>query len=106
MNAIRTAYIVFDIETIPDGKLLSEVLYPGEDIAEEEAIARQEQEVLERTGGRSSFSMKIAPILFCIRACRSSCADGGTRTWMVYLPFSRLTLTVPGVKVMELAKIT
>ncbi len=55
MNAIRTAYIVFDIETIPDGKLLSEVLYPGEDIAEEEAIARQEQEVLERTGGRSSF---------------------------------------------------
>ena len=55
MESSRTTYIVFDIETIPDGKLLSEVLYPGQEIPEEEAIARQEKEALELSGGKSSF---------------------------------------------------
>ena len=55
MTQEPTAYIVFDIETVPDGKLLAEVLYPGEDISEEEAIRRQEKEVEEMTSGRSTF---------------------------------------------------
>jgi hypothetical protein len=51
----QTAYIVFDIETIPDGALLADVLYPGDQVSPEEAIALQEKEVNEQTGGRSSF---------------------------------------------------
>ena len=51
----RTAYIVFDIETVPDGELLASVLYPGQDLSPAEAIALQEKEALEASGGRSSF---------------------------------------------------
>lgn len=55
MDRSNTAYIVFDIETVPDGKLLAEVLYPGQELSEEQAISKQEQEVSEKTGGRSRF---------------------------------------------------
>jgi predicted PolB exonuclease-like 3'-5' exonuclease len=39
-----TAYIVFDTESVVDGALLARVLYPGSDLAAEEAIARYEEE--------------------------------------------------------------
>jgi len=55
-----TAYIVFDIETVPNGALIADVLYPGEDISAEEAVARLEKETLEASGGKSAF----APVTF------------------------------------------
>lgn len=55
MGSEQTAFILFDVETIPDGQLLSEVLYPGQGLSAEEAIARQMEEAEEQTGGRSSF---------------------------------------------------
>jgi 3'-5' exonuclease len=51
----QTAYIVFDIETVPDGKLVADVLYPHQNLSEDDAIALQEKEVEEQSGGRSTF---------------------------------------------------
>ncbi len=55
MTNENTAFIVYDIETIPNGKLIADVLYPGEAVSPEEAIARQEEEMLKATANRSSF---------------------------------------------------
>ncbi len=40
----QTAYLVFDTETVPDGRLVRQVKYPGEDLTPEEAIARAQAE--------------------------------------------------------------
>ncbi len=45
-----TAYIVFDVESIVDGALLSRVQYPGEGLSPQEAIERQKEERIEKTG--------------------------------------------------------
>lgn len=50
-----TAYIVFDIETVPNGALIADALYAGESLSEEEAVARLEKEALEASDGKSSF---------------------------------------------------
>lgn len=49
------AYLVFDVETVPDGELIRRVRYPGETISVEQAVERMREEVLERTEGRSDF---------------------------------------------------
>ncbi|MBN2436187.1 MAG: ribonuclease H-like domain-containing protein [Spirochaetes bacterium] len=48
-------YIVFDIESVPDGKLIKDVKYPGEDISEDEAISRLQDEIMDKTAGKSNF---------------------------------------------------
>lgn len=64
MTDLHTAYIVFDIETIPDGKLIADVLYPGEAIDPDQARERLESEALDASGGKSSF----VPLSFQIPA--------------------------------------
>ena len=54
-NGGETAYIVFDTESVVDGSLLSRVLYPGEDLAPADAIARERQARLESSDGTSDF---------------------------------------------------
>lgn len=49
------AYLIFDVETVPDGVLLAKVRHPGEAISPKDAVARARQEALERSGGRSDF---------------------------------------------------
>ncbi len=51
----ETAYIVFDTESVADGALMSRVLYPGDGLAPEEAIARYTQEQLESRPGSKVF---------------------------------------------------
>lgn len=51
-SAEETAYIVFDTESVPDGALLSRVLYPGDNLSPEAAIARFEEEEREKAGGK------------------------------------------------------
>jgi predicted PolB exonuclease-like 3'-5' exonuclease len=41
-------YLVFDIETVADGTLVSQLKYPGEDLSPEEAIARFRAELMEK----------------------------------------------------------
>jgi len=48
-------FLVFDIESAPDGKLIKKVRYPKEDMDEKDAIERYQKEILESTNGVSNF---------------------------------------------------
>ncbi|QDU62103.1 putative 3'-5' exonuclease related to the exonuclease domain of PolB [Planctomycetes bacterium Pan216] len=61
MSRDEPAYLVFDVETVPDGELLRRVRYPREDLSPDEAVDQAQREALERSGGRSDF----VPITFC-----------------------------------------
>jgi 3'-5' exonuclease len=44
------AYLVFDVEAVGDGELISRVRYPAEKLAPAEAIARYRADLMEQTG--------------------------------------------------------
>src|SRR4051812_13729821 len=46
-------YLVFDVESVPDGSLLSRVRHPG--LTPQEAIVRAERDALAESNGRSDF---------------------------------------------------
>jgi 3'-5' exonuclease len=48
-------YLVFDVESVPDQKLISMVKYRGEDLDGREAVEKFQQELLEASGGSSDF---------------------------------------------------
>jgi predicted PolB exonuclease-like 3'-5' exonuclease len=50
-----TAFLVVDTESVPDGRLLSLVKYPGEHLSPEEAIQRAQEEARERSREASDF---------------------------------------------------
>ncbi len=54
-NGIRTAFLVVDTESVPDGRLLSAVKYPGENLTPEAAIERARDEARERNWSGSDF---------------------------------------------------
>lgn len=43
-------FLVFDIESVADGKLVSKVRYPSEELSADQAIERYRQELIEKTG--------------------------------------------------------
>ncbi|MBN2403549.1 MAG: 3'-5' exonuclease [Spirochaetes bacterium] len=55
MNSEEIKYIVFDIESVPDGKLIKKVKYPGIDISEKEAIVKFQEEILTNSDGQTFF---------------------------------------------------
>ena len=57
----ETRYIVYDVESVVDGGLLSRVLYRGEGLSNEEAIARY----LEDEGDPDAF----IPVAFQLPVC-------------------------------------
>ena len=62
------AYLVLDTESVPDGKLLSMVKYPGEPLTEDEAIRRAQDEARKSSASGSDFlpvSFQI-PIAICV----------------------------------------
>lgn len=67
-NPSATAYLVFDIETVPDGELLRRVKYPGENLSDDAAVERARAEALEKTGGRSDFVAVsfTYPVAICV----------------------------------------
>lgn len=44
------AYLVFDIETVADGKLISRLIYPGENLEPAAAVARHRSELMAKHG--------------------------------------------------------
>jgi 3'-5' exonuclease len=50
-----TAFLVLDTESVPDGRLLAKVKYPGEQIDPEEAIRRAQDEAREKSRDGSDF---------------------------------------------------
>lgn len=67
-SAAEPAYLVFDIETVPDGELLRRVRYANEPIGPEEAVRRARAEALERSDGRSDFvpASFSYPVAVCV----------------------------------------
>jgi predicted PolB exonuclease-like 3'-5' exonuclease len=53
--AAPPAFLVFDTETVPDGRLLGLVKYPGENLPAEEAVRRAQDEARERSATNSDF---------------------------------------------------
>src|SRR5262249_38153642 len=51
----RTAFLILDTESVPDGRLLGKVKYPGEAISPDEAIARAQSEAREQSRDGSDF---------------------------------------------------
>ena len=52
MNAStdRVAYLVFDVEAIADGNLISRVRYPNDELSDQEAVSKYRGELLEANG--------------------------------------------------------
>jgi hypothetical protein len=54
-TAMKTAFLVVDTESVPDGRLVSEVKYPGKNLTPEEAIAKAQEEARETSWNKSDF---------------------------------------------------
>ncbi|HIF33829.1 MAG TPA: 3'-5' exonuclease [Planctomycetes bacterium] len=50
MNNESIRYLVFDIESVADGDLVSRLRYPDEDLTAREAVARYREELMEKSG--------------------------------------------------------
>ena len=68
----ETAYIVFDTESVVDGALLSRVLFPGEGLTPEEALARERKTRLEESDGASDFIAVTFQVPVAITVARVS----------------------------------
>lgn len=55
------AFLIVDIETVPDGILLSKVAYPGQSLDPVAAVEQARRDALQKSGGKSDF----VPINFC-----------------------------------------
>src|SRR5262245_60335697 len=53
--SVKTRYLVVDTESVPDGRLIADVKYPGERLSPEEAIARAQSEARESSFNGSDF---------------------------------------------------
>jgi len=63
-----TAFLIFDTESIPDGRLISRVKYPDDSLSPEDAIARAQAEARESSTTGSDFlpvSFQI-PVAICV----------------------------------------
>src|SRR5262245_37399687 len=49
------AYLIIDTESVPDGKLLSIIKYPGENLNSEDAVARAQEEARASSPSGSDF---------------------------------------------------
>lgn len=54
-TAVKSAFLVVDVESVPDGDLLARVKYPGEGLSPEDAIERARQEAREASSRGSDF---------------------------------------------------
>src|SRR4051794_18692651 len=54
-SAARTAFLVIDTESVPDGRLLAAVKYPGENLSPKEAVERARSEARESSWSGSDF---------------------------------------------------
>lgn len=66
------AYLIFDIETVPDGELLRRVRYPSESLTPAQAVIKARDEQVARTAGKSDFvpvSFQY-PVAVCVARVR------------------------------------
>jgi predicted PolB exonuclease-like 3'-5' exonuclease len=67
-NAPATAFLILDTESVPDGRLLSRVKYPGENLSPEAAIDRAQAEAREQSRDGSDFLPVTfqVPVSICV----------------------------------------
>jgi predicted PolB exonuclease-like 3'-5' exonuclease len=65
---LQTGFLVFDTESVPDGRLLARVKYPRDNLTPEEAIARAQAEAREQSRDGSDFLPVTfqVPVAVCI----------------------------------------
>ena len=73
MKDTDAKYLVVDVESVPDSKLISRVKYPGENIDAREAVRRFQDELLESSGGVSEFIPVTFqyPVSICVAKVRA-----------------------------------
>jgi predicted PolB exonuclease-like 3'-5' exonuclease len=67
-SGVRTAFLIVDTESVPDGRLISEVKYPGEGLSPDDAIRKAQEEAREQSRNGSDFlpvSFQV-PIAVCV----------------------------------------
>ena len=87
MDKKAVKYLVFDIESVPDARLIRMVKYPGQDIDDSQAIKNFQDEVLANSQGVSSF----IPVTFQypVSICVAKIAEDFTMGEMVSLDFPK-----------------
>jgi len=72
MNYKETQYLVFDVETVPDSRLIKMTRYPEEDLDGTAVIRKYQQEILEQNNGTSDFIPVTYqyPVSICIAKIR------------------------------------
>ncbi len=72
MNFETVKYLVLDVESVPDQKLINLVKYPGENLDGEAAVRKYQEEILASSGGSSDFIPVTFqyPISICIAKVR------------------------------------
>src|SRR5437867_7260482 len=66
--ATRTAFLVVDCESIPDGRLLNLIKYPGQDLSDTDAIEKAREEARQNSHTGSDFiphTFQI-PVAVCV----------------------------------------
>ncbi|MDR3238136.1 MAG: 3'-5' exonuclease [Spirochaetia bacterium] len=68
MNYKETKYLVFDVESVPDSRLIKMVRYPDTDYSGEEAVRTYQAYLMEQSGGSSDFIPATFqyPVSICI----------------------------------------
>jgi len=67
-TAVKTAFLIVDTESIPDGRLLNLAKYPGEKLSDDDAIARAQEEARATSFTKSDFlpvTFQI-PVAICV----------------------------------------
>src|SRR5437588_747315 len=64
----QAAFLVFDTESVPNGRLLKQIKYPTEDLTPEEAIERAQAEAREQSRDGSDFLPVTfqTPVAVCV----------------------------------------
>ena len=72
MDYKETKYLVFDVESVPDSRLINKVRYYDEKYSDEEAVEVYKRYLLEQSGGTSDFIPATFqyPICVCIAKLR------------------------------------
>ena len=65
-STVRTAFLVMDTETVPDGQLVSAVRYPHENLEPHEAIARAQKETRESNEKAGRKPSEFLPVTYQI----------------------------------------
>jgi predicted PolB exonuclease-like 3'-5' exonuclease len=89
-------YLVFDAESVPDGRLLASAKYAEEGLSPEAAVARARQEALDQSAGATNF----VPVSWCIPV-----AVGAARVGRDFAMVDMLAFDEPHWRPAEMARL-